>query len=101
MARRSYRKEALMLRLICRARELRLLLWLGVAVFVAGVGLDLAVHFLLPPSPLPLPHPHAPAENLAHTITFAGMALLLAGVLAAPRPRLVSVPAGEQPGEGR
>jgi hypothetical protein len=84
-----------------RARELRLLLWAGVVVFVAGAALDLAVHALLPPSPFPLVPHHTPAENLAHTITFVGMVLLLAGVVTVPRPRLADVSAGEPPEERR
>lgn len=90
-----------MVRLIQRTRDLRLVLWAGVLVFAAGVVLDLATHALLPASPLPLIHPHTPAENLAHIVTFAGMLLLLAGVLTAPRPRFSQVSAGEWPHERR
>ena len=78
-------------RLIQQARERRLLLWAGVAVFVAGAALDLAVHALFPAPPFPLIHVHAPAENLAHTLTFVGMVLLLAGVLVIPRRRPLGV----------
>lgn len=88
-------------RLIQRARELRLLLWAGVLVFVAGAALDLAVHLLLPANPFPLIHPHSPAENFAHLVTFAGMVFLLGGVLTVPRPRLHEAPASERPLEGR
>jgi hypothetical protein len=88
-------------RLIQRAQELKLLLWIGAMVFVAGAALDLAVHTLLPAAPFPLIQPYSPAENLAHLVTFAGMVLLLAGVLTVPRPRQSAVPAGGQPPEGR
>jgi hypothetical protein len=88
-------------RLIQRARELRLLLWAGVLVFVTGAALDLAVHLLLPANPFPLNRLHSRAENFAHLVTFAGMVLLLGGVLTVPRPRLHEVPASERPREGR
>jgi hypothetical protein len=78
-----------------------LLLWAGVLVFVAGAAFDLAVHLLLPANPFPFVHPHSPAENLAHLVTFAGMVLLLAGVLTVPRPRQREVPASELPKEWR
>jgi hypothetical protein len=90
-----------MIRLIQRARELRLLLWAGIVVFTAGAALDVAVHMLLPANPFPLISHHSPAENLAHTITFAGMVLLLAGVLTVPRPRPTVLPSGELETERR
>jgi hypothetical protein len=86
---------------IQRARELRLLLWAGVVVFAAGAALDVAVHMLLPANPFPLMSHHSPAESLAHTITFAGMVLLLAGVLIVPRPRPAGLPADELETERR
>ena len=89
-----------MAQLIERARQLRLLLWAGVVVFAAGAALDLVVHALMP-VPFPLVNHHSPAENLAHTITFVGMVLLLAGVVTVPRPRPRGVPAGEPPAERR
>ncbi len=88
-------------RLIRRARELRLLLWAGVLVFVTGAALDLAAHLLLPANPFPLIHINSPAENFAHLVTLAGMVLLLGGVLTVPRPRLHAVPASERAKEGR
>ena len=90
-----------MVRLIQRARELRLLLWAGVVVFAAGAALDVAVHTLLPANPFPLLAHHSPAESLAHTITFTGMVLLLAGVLTVPRPRPAVLPADELEPERR
>jgi hypothetical protein len=90
-----------MARLIQRTRELGLLLWAGAVVFAAGAALDLAVHTLLPASPFPLVQPYSSAENLAHTVTFVGMLLLLAGVLTAPRLRPAGVPVDERMNEGR
>ena len=90
-----------MVRMIQRARELRLLLWTGVVVFVVGAALDVAVHTLLPANPFPLISHHSPAESMAHTITFVGMVLLLAGVLTIPRPRPAGLPAGELETERR
>jgi hypothetical protein len=84
-----------MLRLIQRLRETRLLLWAGVVVFAAGAGLDVAVHALLPATPFPLISPPSPAENMAHLVTFAGMVLLLAGVLTVPRTRRMTAPSSE------
>jgi hypothetical protein len=87
--------------LIQRTRELKLLLWAGVVVFTAGAVLDLVVHALLPASPFPLVPQHSSAENLAHVVTFGGMALLLAGVLTVPHPQPNRVPADEAWHEGR
>lgn len=75
-----------MVRLIQRAQELRLLLRAGAVVFAVGAALDIAAHVLLPGNLLPLTLHHETAEGLAHGITFAGMVVLLIGVLTAPRP---------------
>ena len=85
---RAANTTTLVFAVVHHLRELRLLLWGGALLFTFGAGLDLGAHLLPAVGHVHLAVLGLTVETAAHTATFAGMAVLLLGVLAtAPRQR--------------
>jgi hypothetical protein len=82
-------------------RELRLLLWGGALLFTLGAGLDLAAHLLPALGQLHLAALGLTVETAGHLTTFAGMAVLLLGVLTTARGRRPSPSTADPTAERR
>lgn len=69
------------LRVLRQLRALPVLTRAGLAVLVAGALMDLAAHLAIAAPAAGHGHEFTPAEAVAHVVVFAGMALVLLGVV--------------------